>query len=388
MSNYDSEEEEEVEIVMQQQEVDQHEQSEAVATDATADGNIQAGGKISSKRRYRCWSDVPKQFSGSAAKAALKKFFSNSNVTDLVLTRNLFQAKPYLAPYGSKTAEWDDFAKQVNEEVLLVDDENIFGCVLTSKKCQARFLQLMDFAKKYSANVPFRSGDDSEDPPTELQSAIEQIYEDLTSHQSATQLCRNVTVADKERNKASAEILRNAALGLPIPQVPAGHPQRAMAVLELAIREQNQFLLVNDGVEGDPEEECESADQFLDMIPRALAGQRAPAGRRSPAVRQRAGASTPVAQRLEESIGMQVEAHFATSQLRAENKKRQLDMEQQRIALDERRVAMEEKQQEHRLAAETKAEERRVASEERLHALLLATTQNKSIQDNSGEKNK
>jgi hypothetical protein len=112
-----------------------------------------------------------------------------------------------------KQKHWDEFVVKVNAEAFVHGQaENVFGYAFTAKNCQARFSQLMDFAKKYSNGVPLCSGDDSKLAPTELQTAIEQIFEDFGSYQHIRDLSRHDTLAGKERDKAAAEFLRRSAL--------------------------------------------------------------------------------------------------------------------------------------------------------------------------------
>lgn len=48
-----------------------------------------------------------------------------------------------------------------------------------------RFEELMKFAKKDEGNIPFRSGEDDEAPPNEMQSGLEDICKDVTITSSA-----------------------------------------------------------------------------------------------------------------------------------------------------------------------------------------------------------
>jgi hypothetical protein len=387
-SSSDEDNEEEEELLVQLQQEDQQEEMESSETLPSTSIALQGGGEkgTTSTRRLR-WRVIPKDFSGHAGNTCLRDFLSDTNLKDVVFTRHLLLEKPYRAEYGTKLKNWDEFAARVNRDVVLHGQtDNVFGCVLTAKNCQARFSQLMDFVKKSINNVAFRSGDDSEAPPTELLTAIEQIYSDFDHHENSKASSKNDTLVGKERDKAAAEILRRSALGLPIPRVPPEHPRRAMAVLEAEIRKQNRFLVINDGEEGYPE--GDESDQFLETTAVTPAGTST--GRRSRASNSgRAGASTPNPSSMEEAVRKHVESKIAASQRRADNKKRQLDMMQQRINMDKERLEMEAKREDRRMEMQQKLEERRLASEERMQTLLLASIQsNKNNQDNSDNKNK
>lgn len=66
--------------------------------------------------------------------------------------------RPYSAGHGSIQKVWEDFADRVNAEAaVFTSARNVFGCSLTGKNCKARFFQLMEFAKKYSANEKGRN---------------------------------------------------------------------------------------------------------------------------------------------------------------------------------------------------------------------------------------
>ena len=78
---------------------------------------------------------------------------------------------------------------------------------------QTRFKEYTTFVKWHQAQVPFRSGCDDEDPPTEIMDGLESMYDDWTSCIEKGKKKRDAVATKKQNDKIGAEALRSAALG-------------------------------------------------------------------------------------------------------------------------------------------------------------------------------
>ena len=78
----------------------------------------------------------------------------------------------------------------------------------------------MAYVKKQQSEVPFQSGCDDQAPSTELECGLDDLYEIYTEKLSSTKIASKSVVAQKvtAEDKADAESLRNASLGLMTPQ--------------------------------------------------------------------------------------------------------------------------------------------------------------------------
>ena len=367
-------------LLHQQEEGEQKEEGEEEGGDTASWTSQPPGGEKVTVQRLR-WMTIPENFSGSGAKKNLSIFLSDKNEKDIVLARHLMAERPYTAERGVITETWDTFADICNEDSYLHNKvKGVFGSLLKGKNCKGRFLQLMDFAKKISANVPFRSGDDSEPPPTELQSAIEGIYEDYVSHQHVKKSSRNDILAAKERDKAAAEIIRRSAVGLPLPRLPANHPNKALSMLECIITENDDNLpesLANysnvavgasHGVAEPPDAPFNTPAAFA-RAPQRTTSSSGLSGNG----RVRSGASTPVPQTLEVTMGP--ESQQAALTLKAENKKRKLELDEERLRQEkgrhEERVSLENKRirlEEQKVEQQKKQEDNKMEHQKVLDA--------------------
>jgi hypothetical protein len=71
----------------------------------------------------------------------------------------------------------------------------------------------MSFVKWHQALVPFQSGCDDEDPPTEIMDGLQSMYDDWTSSVKKSKEKHDAVATKKQNDKVGAEVLRRAALG-------------------------------------------------------------------------------------------------------------------------------------------------------------------------------
>jgi hypothetical protein len=217
-------------------------------------------------------------------------FLSDDNWQDKVLIRHLLAQRHYAAAHGDVGAAWNAVMEGVAKETHPDTGLLIFSERLNLKTVQSRFKEYMSFVKWHQAQVPFRSGCDDEDPPTEIMDGLESMYDDWTSSVEKSKEKRDAVATKKQNDKVGAEALRRAALGQFVARR-AGRDEES--------NEENVF-----GVPATPRSNCSSRSNT--PVP----------GNFSNAIHS-----------LEDSLAQRASAKL----LKEENKKRKLELLQQKV---------------------------------------------------------
>ena len=139
---------------------------------------------------------------------------NRDNWMDIMLVRQLMVDQPFSVPFGRSGEAWRACARSLS---LARDPDGmlVFGKFgVSDKAIKRRFDDLMTFMKNHQNNVPFQSGCDDEPERTELQGALEDLYEIYTSVVSELKEASNSAAAKKADDRRKAEALRNASLGI------------------------------------------------------------------------------------------------------------------------------------------------------------------------------
>ena len=140
-------------------------------------------------------------------------FLGSGNVKDLYLLRQLMTTPPWEAGFGHITGAWEDVANLLSTH----KDANgtlIYGEHIKDKHVRDRFKILMDFCRKSITDNSFRSGCDDDDPPTEIETLMEQVYEMHSSFLIGEKKTTETKKNQAKRNREQAKVIRDAALGL------------------------------------------------------------------------------------------------------------------------------------------------------------------------------
>jgi len=139
---------------------------------------------------------------------------NRDNWMDIMLVRQLMVDQPFSVPFGRSGEAWRACARSLS---LAKDPDGmlVFGKFgVSDKAIKKRFDDLMAFMKNHQDNVPFQSGCDDEPERTELQGALEDLYEIYTSVITELKEASNSAAAKKADDRQKAEALRNASLGI------------------------------------------------------------------------------------------------------------------------------------------------------------------------------
>jgi hypothetical protein len=153
-----------------------------------------------------------------ANKKVLHPFLlKKDNWMDEMLVRTMLVEKPFAVPYGKQGLAWKACANALNK----TQDPNgklVYGRGqgFSDKTLKKRFDELMAFVKKADGLVPFQSGmDDQSGGPGQLQRGLEDLYEQLyASFGEEAKTASTASLAKKADDKAKAEALRNASMGM------------------------------------------------------------------------------------------------------------------------------------------------------------------------------
>ena len=137
------------------------------------------------------------------------------NWMDEMLIRTMLVEKPFAVPYGKQGLAWRACANALNKTED-PDGKLVYGRGqgLSDKTLKKRFDELMAYVKKADGLVPFQSGMDDQSGPGQLQNGLEDLYELYASFGEETKITSTASLAKKADDKAKAEALRNASMGM------------------------------------------------------------------------------------------------------------------------------------------------------------------------------
>lgn len=270
-------------------------------------------------------------------------FLSDDNWQDKVLVRHLLAERPYVADFGGVGPSWVAVLKGVCAEIHPDTGSPIFIEGISKKTIQSRFNTYMSFVKWHRAQVSFHTGCDNEDPPTEIHDGLESMYDDWSSHMATNKEKRGAAAAKKQQDKVGAEALRRAALGQFVSR---------RANLDDDDEDNADLVILDDASDCGNEMGVAAA-----ATPRSGSSSRNASRSNTPIPGNIGKAITS----LEDSLAQRSSAKL----LKEENKKRKLELQQQRIE-------GERAEREQRLLLDRERFELEKKNQEAQHQLLLA----------------
>jgi hypothetical protein len=139
-------------------------------------------------------------------------FLDNDNYHDVYLVRVLLAMAPFKAEYGQTIKAWDAAAACLCTH-LDPSGKLVFPDGITTRTMKTRFEDSIQFVKKYDGNLPFHSGEDDEAELNEMQSGLEDIYEDWCSFEASKQATSNSNAVQIKLEKEQAEQIRKGSVG-------------------------------------------------------------------------------------------------------------------------------------------------------------------------------
>jgi hypothetical protein len=140
-----------------------------------ATSNITAEANEKSVTKRHVFPKITKEKLVKGERIVTNPFLEKSTEAELAFCRLLGVEKPFIAPYGTKTAAWKDFCALLNEQR---DDKNelLFDPPVTNRYAKERFSDYLSFVKQKIATTPLKSGCDDEEAPSPLLQMIEKMY--------------------------------------------------------------------------------------------------------------------------------------------------------------------------------------------------------------------
>jgi hypothetical protein len=242
------------------------------------------------------WSKIYRHYKIGGKQMVSYPFLADDNVIDKVVVAHLVHDEPYCrTAHGIVAKAWKDCADNINKEKLDSTGNPLFFPPLNSKTLKCRFEAYMKFAASKKAAVPFNSGCDDEEEPGEIEQGIEEMYENYTSFMDEKATNKQSALSNKKGEKAAAEIIRRASLGM--------KPSE------------------------DELEECAQLRGYVDKKKRASSGSSVSSMRSS-------------SESLQDAMEQRNQIMLMNKE---ENKKRKLEMYQQRLVLEEKKMNAEAK---------------------------------------------
>ena len=127
-------------------------------------------------------------------------FLEDENLKDLYLVRSLLAERPYKAGYGGTAKAWEDVAVQLRDVKHPESGDLLYGPkTLKAKTLKDRFMLYMEFVQKQDREALRRTGTDDDPVPTEIMSALEDLYSDWKSHCATGESNSQAVAAQKKR---------------------------------------------------------------------------------------------------------------------------------------------------------------------------------------------
>ena len=139
-------------------------------------------------------------------------FLQNSNIKDLQLLRVLVIKLPWKAPYGQVTKAWEAVSDMCMEQRGVNDGAIFEEGSLNAKIIKDRFNNLYKWIRKETNASKKRTGCDDEDPPTELQSLLEEAAEIYLEFLENKEETGKEKTQNKKRDREQAALIRDASL--------------------------------------------------------------------------------------------------------------------------------------------------------------------------------
>jgi hypothetical protein len=311
------------------------------------DSEVQLDVVATDKCRQKRW--APIEVKDNHGKT-IYPFLDDNNVKDLTIIRALLVERPFAAAYGQVTGFWDDFVVLMNN-TMDINGSAVFDPPLKTKFVRDRFeKKFMPFVSKYDGKIPFRSGCDDEEVPSEIHQGLESLFSMWSDQKLNAEDTKDRAKMERKRGNAMSEAIRQAALGMFVPKPPPAAGQVKCA-------NKDADYLVDIGFD--------SRENFdTPLILRS--------------------SSTLSSSSAEAMLSGGTTTNSATTFLldrtqiklqREESKKRKLALEERRLLLDEQRHLEEQKDKERRLLLdeqrhleEQKDKERRLLLDEQRHS--------------------
>jgi hypothetical protein len=117
------------------------------------------------------------------------------------------------AKYKGVTEAWTAAVADINKQRDMKTGVLLFDPHISVKAVRDRFEAVMKIAKEIQAKVPFRSGNDDEEPPTPLMQLIEDLLEMKNSFEAIQTGVKDGTLAKKKKDREAAKAIQQASLG-------------------------------------------------------------------------------------------------------------------------------------------------------------------------------
>jgi hypothetical protein len=149
---------------------------------------------------------------GTANDKITHPFLEGPNKLDLEIAKTMLVRSPYKTKHGRKSEVWEQAANELSQ--VMDGGSRIFGeNGINVKQLKDRFDKLMRFVKNFQNKVNYRSGNDDDEAPCELLQALEDLYEEFDSFREDEKLCSKKSAAAREEERKKAETIRLASLG-------------------------------------------------------------------------------------------------------------------------------------------------------------------------------
>jgi hypothetical protein len=142
---------------------------------------------------------------------AVYHFLDTPDVKEYAMYSCLAVSKPFATTkWNGVTAAWTTAVNEINQQSNMETGRLHFDPPVSMKTVRERFEGAMKIVKELSANVPFRSGEDDEEEPSQLLVCLEDLYEQKTSFDTNKEDKKDSETAKKKKSRNDAKAIQEA----------------------------------------------------------------------------------------------------------------------------------------------------------------------------------
>jgi hypothetical protein len=141
-------------------------------------------------------------------------FIENPDDKETMMYIRLLESKPFETSKGKGVIEaWASAVDDINKQLNKATNRPLFDPPIAVKTVRDRFDNAMKMVKEITANTPFNSGCDDEEPPNTILQCLEDLYEMKTSFDDDVTGQKTTALAAKKKDLAAAKAIQEAAIG-------------------------------------------------------------------------------------------------------------------------------------------------------------------------------
>jgi hypothetical protein len=141
-------------------------------------------------------------------------FIENPDDKETTMYIRLLESKPFETAKGKGVIKaWASAVEGINQQKTKATHLPLFDPPIAVKTVRDRFDNAMKMVKEITANTPFNSGCNDEEPPNTILQCLEDLYEMKTTFDEDVTGQKTSILVQKKKDQAAAKAIQEAAIG-------------------------------------------------------------------------------------------------------------------------------------------------------------------------------